>query len=341
MPALSEILERTKPSADRIRNLRQGLSSLFVDKDEIVRLMCVSTAAREPLLLVGEPGTAKSDLVLQFCELLGVRRDRGGSSPGEDASAYFEFLLTPFTEPSEVFGPVNIEDYTQKQVYTRNSRGMLQKATVAFLDEVFKANSAILNSLLTILNERKFYDSGVAVTVPLVVLFGATNEVPSTDELAALFDRLTMRVECLNVRDEEGMRGLLRLGSRREGLRSRRMVGGEVEVSTEAEMPSLDDFSRVFDASIKMLEGEDFHRENALFLDAYLKKVRAIRQDRLTSYNDRKVIKLLKLMIVNALLEGRGIESQDHHLIEYVWDNPYDLESRQKLRAIAREENPL
>jgi MoxR-like ATPase len=336
MADYESILERVKASAQRIRNLDAHLRTLFVGKDEIIHLMCVSTAAREPLLLVGEPGTAKSDLVVQFCELLGVRRGTSADGIG-DAPAYFEFLLTPFTEPSEVFGPVKIDDYTQKQVYARNSAGMLQEATVAFLDEVFKANSAILNSLLTILNERKFYEGGRAVTVPLVVLFGATNEVPSTDELAALFDRFTLRVECLNVREEAQMRGLLRLGSRRESLRCRRTLGESVAASPSAPMPGLEDFSQVFRAAIDLLEDEQFHRDHVLFLDALLTKIRAIREDGLTSINDRKTVKLLKLMAVNALLEARPIGAEDHQLLEYVWDNPHDLDARRKLRVIARD----
>jgi len=337
MPDYGNILERVRPCAERIRNLERRLCELFVEKDEIARLMSVCTAAREPLLLVGEPGTAKSDLVVQFCEFLGVRRDADEGSDASGAPSYFEFLLTPFTEPSEVFGPVKIDEYTQQQIYSRNSSGMLQEATVAFLDEVFKANSAILNSLLTILNERKFYDGGRPVTVPLVVLFGATNETPSTDELAALFDRFTLRVECLNVREEEQMRALLRLGSQREGLRSRWTLGETASVETSSAMPSLDDFAQIFRAAVELIEDEEFHRHHALFSDSFLTKVRAIRQDRLTGLNDRKVIKLLKLMVANALLEAREVGAEDHELLEYVWDNPHDLEGRKRLRTIARD----
>ncbi|MBI2193297.1 MAG: AAA family ATPase [Planctomycetes bacterium] len=329
------ILERISPATQRIRNLQKQLSELFVGKEEIIRLLGVCTAAREPLLLVGEPGTAKSDLIVEFCNLMGIRRS--GAEAGGDGPGYFEFLLTPFTEPSEVFGPVNIDDYTRRQVYTRASRGMLQESAVVFLDEVFKANSAILNSLLTILNERKFYDAGRAVPVPLVVLFGATNEVPSGGELAALFDRFTLRVECLNLRTEEQMRELLRRGARRESLRSRRMLGEEITLTPSGPMPALDDFTQVFRAAVERLDDPEFGRRNALFLDTFLRKVSAIRQDELTGLNDRKVIKLLKLMVVQALLEGREPDTVEHQLLEWTWDNPFDSEARRRLQAIARE----
>lgn len=334
MSTENSVLQRVSPSAERIRQLQKELSGLFVGKDEMIRLMALCTAAREPLLLVGQPGTAKSDLVVEFCDLLGIRRE-GSAREGEPA--YFEFLLTPFTEPSEVFGPVKIEEYTQKQVYTRNSRGMLQESSVAFLDEVFKANSAILNSLLTILNERKFYDGGRAVSVPLIVLFGATNEVPATDELAALYDRFTLRVECLNLRTEEQMRDLMRLGARREGLRSHRMLGQKARQPASSTMPSLDDFTQVFRAAVELLEDAEFQRRHVLFLESYLRKVRAIRQDRLASLNDRKVIKLWKLMIVQSLLDGRDLENRDHQLLEFIWDDPTEVDARRRLQAIARD----
>ncbi|MDP7254507.1 MAG: AAA family ATPase [Planctomycetota bacterium] len=329
MPDLSEILEQTKQAAQRIKNLREALGALFVGKDEIIRLLCLCSAAREPLLLVGEPGTAKSDIIVQFCELLGIQRDETGG--------YFEFLLTPFTEPSEVFGPVKIGEYTRNQIYSRNSTGMLQESRVAFLDEVFKANSAILNSLLTILNERKFYDAGKPIPVPLLVLFGATNEVPSTDELGALFDRFTLRVECRNVSSEDDMQELLRLGTQRESLRSRRMAGEEASVEME-EMPGLDDFNTIFKAVTSTLQQEDFQKRQVLFLQSFIRKVRAIREDRLTQLNDRKVIKMIKLMVTSALLDGRDLKAQDQHLLEYTWDNPYDVEGRRRLSLIARED---
>lgn len=334
-PATAEsVIERISPSVQRINNLKKRLSGLFVGKDEIIRMMCVSTAAREPLLLVGEPGTAKSDLIVQFCEAMGVTREGDGSN----GASYFEFLLTPFTEPSEVFGPVKIDEYTQKQIYSRNSRGMLQESEVVFLDEVFKANSAILNSLLTILNERKFYDGGRPIPVPLVVIFGATNEVPSTDELAALFDRFTLRVECRNLKTEEEMLDLIRLGTRRESSRSRQMLGEPGVTDTDEPMPSLDDFEQVFRAAVELLDEESFHKSQAIFLDTFSKKVRAIRTDRLVRLNDRKVIKLLKMMLVNAILEGRNIGRQDQELLQYTWDNPYDLEGRRRLKEIAGDE---
>lgn len=151
----------------------------FLDKQEVIRLLLVSVAAGEHMLLVGPPGTAKSALVRTFAKLIDAR--------------YFEYLLTRFTEPNELFGPVDIRAF-REGTYTRKTETMLPEAEIVFLDEIFKSNSAILNSLLTILNERKFANGSRIMDVPLLSMFGASNEVPNDDNLAAIFDRFLLRV---------------------------------------------------------------------------------------------------------------------------------------------------
>ena len=115
-----------------------------------------------------------------------------------DDGEYFEYLLTRFTEPSEVFGPIDIAELRAGR-YLRRDRGKLPTARLVFLDEIFKANSAILNSLLTVINERKFYQDGQPVPVKLRVLLAATNELPENAELAALKDRFCLKAACRSV----------------------------------------------------------------------------------------------------------------------------------------------
>ena len=127
--------------ATRFQEAARVMEQHFLDKQEVIRLLLVSVAAGEHMLLVGPPGTAKSALVRTFARLIDAR--------------YFEYLLTRFTEPNELFGPVDIRAF-REGTYTRKTETMLPEAELVFLDEIFKSNSAILNSLLTILNERKF-----------------------------------------------------------------------------------------------------------------------------------------------------------------------------------------
>src|SRR5213083_3230686 len=127
----------------RLHRFRTSLGRFFVAKQELIDLMLTAAVAQEPLLLVGPPGTAKSDLVLKFKDALGVSE--------ED---YFEYMLTRFTEPSEIIGAIDIA-LLRSGRYIRKKEGKLPTARIVFLDEIFKSNSAILNILLTIINEKK------------------------------------------------------------------------------------------------------------------------------------------------------------------------------------------
>src|SRR4029077_20440180 len=188
--ALPDLQAEAEELRRKINRFRTSLGRFFVQKQKVIDLMVVAAVAQEPLLLVGPPGTAKSDLVLKFKDALGISQ--------ED---YFEYMLTRFTEPSEIVGPIDIQQLREGR-YIRREQGKLPTARLAFLDEIFKSNSAILNILLTIINERKFYQDGVPQPVRLRVLFAATNEVPEQGELAALKDRFVLKAESRSVQDE-------------------------------------------------------------------------------------------------------------------------------------------
>src|SRR3954464_9096005 len=174
--SFEELRAEAEALRTRLNHFRKSLGRFFIHKQELIDLMLVAAVAQEPLLLVGPPGTAKSDLVLKFKDALGL---------GEED--YFEYMLTRFTEPSEIIGPNDISQLPEGR-YIRREQGKLPTARLAFLDEIFKSNSAILNILLTITNERKFYQHGVPQPVGLQVFFAAPNEVPEQAELAALRD---------------------------------------------------------------------------------------------------------------------------------------------------------
>ena len=167
----ADLAKEAEEIRERLNRLRHSLGQYFVDKQHLIDLMVVASVAQEPLLLVGPPGTAKSDLVLKFKDAIGVNDDD-----------YFEYMLTRFTEPSEIIGPIDINELRDGR-YIRREKGKLPTAKLAFLDEIFKSNSAILNILLTIINERKFYQDGKPQPVSLRILLAATNEIPEHGEL--------------------------------------------------------------------------------------------------------------------------------------------------------------
>src|ERR1700712_1438163 len=168
----------------------------FVGKDEIIDLMGIALAAGENLFLLGPPGTAKSALVYEL-----GRRLRGRT---------FEYLLTRFTEPNELFGPFDIRRLREGELVT-NTEGMLPEASLIFLDELLNANSAILNSLLMVLNEKVFRRGRETRDLPVLMIVGASNHLPEEEALQALFDRFLMRVMCENV-PEDRLGDVLRAG---------------------------------------------------------------------------------------------------------------------------------
>ena len=162
--------------------LSEVLKGQFIERDRVIEGMVVALLARQHVLLLGPPGTAKSALASALCSAIG----------GAD---YFQWLMTRYSTPEEVFGPVALSQL-KKDKFKRVTTGKLPECHVAFLDEVFKANSAILNALLTIINERKFHNNGGAVPVPLESVVGASNELPeggTGGELAPLYDRFLLR----------------------------------------------------------------------------------------------------------------------------------------------------
>lgn len=315
----------------RLNHFRHSLRRFFVAKEEVIDLMVIAAVAQEPLLLVGPPGTAKSDLVLKFKDALGLG--------GED---YFEYMLTRFTEPSEIIGPIDI-NLLREGRYIRREQGKLPTARLAFLDEIFKSNSAILNILLTIINERKFYQDGVPQPVRLRVLFAATNEIPEQGELAALKDRFVLKVESRSVQDEH-FEMLIDTGLQSEVYRTLNQKPWAEGHCT------LDDFlkanrylTHLFGQKQRGGRNDEQTDRHTFFPPEVFREFQRlvktlVREDRIF-ISDRKLVKLYKLFRVRSwLFSGGTVTRDDLRLLSYLGETHQEMSLlRDKVPALLGE----
>jgi MoxR-like ATPase len=166
-------------AAEKLKKIREELRQTFLERADLIDGALAALLCSHHILIIGPPGTAKSMLADEMC-----RRIEGAN--------YFQWLLTRFTTPEEIFGAVSLKALEQDD-YRRVTARKLPEAHIAFLDEIFKANSSILNAILTLINERLFHNGKEIVQVPLLTLFGASNELPEEEELTALYDRFLLR----------------------------------------------------------------------------------------------------------------------------------------------------
>jgi len=176
-------------------DLERELNTAHFERTEVIRSLLVSLLARAHVVLLGPPGTGKSRLVRDVCQrIVGI---------------FFEWQLTRMSTPEELFGPISLQGLQQDR-YRRIPTGKLPEAEIVYLDETFKASSAILNTLLAAMNERVFYNDGQAIPMPLQMLVGASNELPEDrEELGALWDRFLIRHVVDYVKDPASFTRLL------------------------------------------------------------------------------------------------------------------------------------
>ena len=181
---------------NKISNLITAISSGLFEREHIVANVLLAVIAGQSVFLYGVPGTAKSLIARRI------------SLAFKDAK-HFEYLMQRFSTPDEVFGPVDIKELKEGR-YIRKIEGYLPSANFAFLDEIFKSSPAILNTLLTIINEKIFRNDGKDVKVPLHALIAASNETPAQESgLEALYDRLNMRLLVEPLKEWDNFKNLI------------------------------------------------------------------------------------------------------------------------------------
>jgi MoxR-like ATPase len=285
-------------ASSRLQEAVRGAARGLVEREVLVELLALAAVAEEHALVIGEPGTAKSEAVRRVAAALGGR--------------YVEYLLGRFTEPSELFGPIDLVKLQQGRLETVTA-GMLPEADIAFLDEVFLGSTAILNTLLGILNERQFRRGSVSQPTPLRVCVGASNKLPEEPALAAFADRFLVRVFVRPVADSE-LEALLAAGA------------SAAERGAQASLGDLDALTRA-------RRSVDLRTIQPVLAQA----VRQLRQVGIT-LTDRRIVRAQSLVAAAAVLAGRMTAStQDLWPIIYVI--PTELEqdaardSLQKLLA--------
>lgn len=304
---------------EKIEKNLEILNSGLVGKEKVMKLGLLSILSGENMILVGPPGTAKSEISRRLREILA----------DSDSETYFEYLFTKFTTPEEIFGPLSIKQL-QNDKFERNTEGYMPSSRIVFLDEIFKANSSILNTLLTILNERVFHNGLKREKTPLISLIGASNELPfENDELTALYDRFLIRAVVGYVSDDE-IEELLDIK--------------ETDMEIPAEIKFIEsDLNEIKSESEKVRVTSGIKRTIMQIRQEYNK---IFAEDNHEIISDRKLVKMVKLLKVSAYLNGRDkVDFSDLMLLtNCLWNNPENIEKVTKLvleavkRNVAKDE---
>lgn len=282
---------------DKLINIKTALNQKFFEREEEIEGMLLSLLSRQHMLLIGEPGTAKSYLATELSKVI-------------DGGSYFQWLLTKYTTPEELFGALKLEEF-EKGIHARNTDGKLPEAHLVFLDEIFKSNSAILNSLLTLINERLFYNNGTPTKSPLVTMIGASNEYPEEEGLEALFDRLLLRYEVKPVKD------------RNNRIKIRKGEGRNVEIPslTLSELRELQFF-------VEMVNMPDPIHE--VFDDIYIDLL-----DEGINISQRRTDQSVAVLKAKAFIEGRNqVEEKDLMVLKHILWN--EIEEKELATEIVK-----
>jgi len=297
---LPTVQEASTSLREALKDAGRGL----VEREALIDLIALSAVAGEHLLVIGPPGTAKSEAVRRVADALGGR--------------VFEYLLGRFTEPSEIFGPIDLRRLKEGVVETQTA-GMLPEAEIAFLDEIFLGSTAILNTLLSLLNERSFRRGATLLRCPLRVCVGASNALPDEDALAAFADRFLVRAFLDPIPDPR-LEELLEGGWSLLQARSRR----------RATMADLDTLTKAAaEADLAPLRSHLAHA------------IRILRKNAI-NLSDRRVVKVQRLIAAAAVMAGRArpTEADLWPLIAAIPTREGQAAARTALREVlARSEN--
>lgn len=283
--------------ASKLADVKSELQSELIEREVEVDLLVRSIMARTNMLLIGPPGTAKSLVIDQFMSHI------------TDATP-FTLLLAKDTPSEQVLGPVSLAAL-ERDEFLRITNGKLPEAHLAFLDEIFKANSTVLNACLKVINERKFDNNGHSMDVPLWALIGASNELPGTDrdDLRAFRDRFGATKLVDHVRTSDGLRNVI-------SGQLERNRGGQVASAhttlTVAEIEAIQEATANVDVPANVIKA--------------LGELRIRAEGENLSISVRRLFEGVKLMQAAAILTDRTeVSTEDMRVFEHIlWSDPDD-----------------
>ncbi|MFD4902180.1 AAA family ATPase [Streptomyces silvae] len=279
-------------TAERLRAINAELSGLFYERDDVIRTLTVAMLAGQHALLLGPPGTAKSELARELTGRI-------------ESANYWEILLSKFTAPTRMFGPIDVGALSRGE-YRQIFDGRATTAHIAFIDEIFKCSTAALNETLGLLNERIYHpeNGGEPIHCPLISAITASNELPTGDDSAAIYDRLLVRLEVGYLADPSHFAGLVRSAVAAPAVTARTTVQlSELQQAVTDAVPAVG----VPDAIV----------------DAVCTLRAALRRKELIA-SDRRWRQSVRLLQASAFLDGRdAVDRNDLSVLTHVlWDSP-------------------
>lgn len=296
----------SEPQYKKFLDVEKDINSHVYERQDAVRGLILATLSGTNVLLLGPAGVAKSYLVRLWNQRI-------------TNSVYFEWLLNKFSSPEELFGPISFKSIKEDH-YRRNTEGKLPEANTAFIDEIFKANSSILNAMLPVLNERIFYNGHIPTKLDLYTVAGCSNEIPDADDnLDAFYDRFLLKYHVVYISEDGNFLNMI--GNELPEI-PKATISKEDILQAQSEVAEIsfpDEMQQIYIKLRKNLRGESFH------------------------VSDRTYKISVRLLKAQAWLNGRKqVDTEDFEVLKHaIWTDPNTRKTAQRLilELIAPEKN--